>query len=728
MQTLKAILPLLFRHVCFLVLIVLAPVLPKAQTIYLVSSDGIWRLNLETCIKELIVELDISNTSDIAFHPDGTLYGLDPNGEIFTIDTLTGITSFIIDLPGSQFQAMTCSKAGILYITGRYGELWTFDPINGVATLLGSIGFEYGGDLTFFGGNLYMTSYYYDLIILVDLNNLANSKVVMTEAGGLGGGMYGIVTDARDCNNVRFYGIISGNFLVSEVDINAMTSDTVCILDRLMAGATTSHEFKASDPIRITDTVIIHPDCGLLNGSISLTTLGGTPPYQYSLNGDPFQSANIFGNLTDGQYTVEVVDSRNCMTSIDVLLVPQDVDIIDSFEVTDETCEQQNGTIHVILNNTGPFQYSIDGILFQDSPLFIGLDQGVYEISVMNEAGCIEQMTTEVIAVPPVIISNMLTVPTTCGDSNGSLTIETQNGNQITYSIDDISFQQSNLFTQLGGGHYDVYVMDENGCVDVQLAVIADSEPLLVDSTVVEDPSCGQLDGKITLYISNETGLLSYTLNQQTTQTLPVFTALEPGTYTWSAIDEKGCTAEGTATLNAKTTFQIESIVNLNADCSKSNGSLKISIANQTSPIAITLNGIPYVQSESIDNLAAGIYQVILTDEQGCSTDTTVTILQNQCSLFIPNVFSPNGDGINDLLLLSGSPDLNMYIHQLLIFDRWGNMVHAIHDETVTGPFILWDGTSREKQVAGGVYTYTLTVNEGGGSSAHYKGDITLIR
>jgi gliding motility-associated-like protein len=709
---------------CFLV----APAILNAQLIYLINSDGLWRLNLQDCVKELIVEVELSNVSDIAFHPDGTLYGINPGGDLFTIDTLTGDTNFVHSFSGQLFQAMTCSKDGLLYISGRDGELWTYDPMTGTATLLGDIGYQFAGDLTFFEGALYMTSINDDLIIYVDLINLANSKIVMTDAGGVGGGMFGIVTDARDCNNVRFYGFISGNFLISEVDIHAMTSDTVCMLDRVFTGATTSHEFKASDPIRITDTLIVNPDCGLPNGMISITTIGGTPPYQYSLNANPFQVENTFENLSPGSYTIVVEDTRGCSTLVAVTLMAEEVNYIDSLVITDETCNLQNGSISVITFDIDHLQYAIDGIHFQSSNVFNDLGQGIYEVTVINEAGCIDTLSTEIVSIPSAIIADILITPTSCGLSNGSIAIHAQGADSVLYSTDGVFFQEDSVFTLLPPGSLSVFIQDQHGCVDQDPVTIDSSEPLRLDSVEITHPACGSQNGSANLVVSNGSGMLTYSLEQSTPQFSSTFSQLSQGIYSWLVVDEVGCTLEGNLELIETGFIDIASITTQVADCNLSNGRITIQLVDPSVEFSTWVNGIKTGSSSVIPELQAGEYEILLVDSTGCQIDTTVRILQNKCAFFIPNIFSPNGDGVNDYMELSLPAGAIGRIKQFLIFDRWGNELYSVSNVLIAGKYILWDGYSKGKEAMSGVYTFLLVLETDDGQTNNHRGDISLIR
>jgi gliding motility-associated-like protein len=87
---------------------------------------------------------------------------------------------------------------------------------------------------------------------------------------------------------------------------------------------------------------------------------------------------------------------------------------------------------------------------------------------------------------------------------------------------------------------------------------------------------------------------------------------------------------------------------------------------------------------------------VFAQDENGCSSEDDIRILvQVDRDLFIPNVFSPNGDEVNDLFLISGGPALEE-INWMTIFDRWGNMVFRSEHFKANDPLYAWDGKKME--------------------------------
>jgi gliding motility-associated-like protein len=114
-------------------------------------------------------------------------------------------------------------------------------------------------------------------------------------------------------------------------------------------------------------------------------------------------------------------------------------------------------------------------------------------------------------------------------------------------------------------------------------------------------------------------------------------------------------------------------------------------------------------------------YAVTIVDSNGCtaSDEVTVTVDYN-IVIFVPNIFSPNGDGNNDVLYVRG---VGVQTLNFFIYDRWGEKV--FETETLdTG----WDGTFRGKAMNNSVFVYYLQATFVDGSEVEQKGDITLIR
>ena len=121
-------------------------------------------------------------------------------------------------------------------------------------------------------------------------------------------------------------------------------------------------------------------------------------------------------------------------------------------------------------------------------------------------------------------------------------------------------------------------------------------------------------------------------------------------------------------------------------------------------------------------------YTVTVTDRYGCANrgDVTVRVVCNGQNFFVPNTFSPNGDGSNDIFYPRGS-GLDR-AKTLRIFSRWGEVVFEKYDMPINAASSGWDGTWKGKKADAGVYVYQLEIYCKNGELISYTGNITLIR
>ncbi|GAB4254750.1 MAG: hypothetical protein Kow0079_11210 [Vicingaceae bacterium] len=118
-------------------------------------------------------------------------------------------------------------------------------------------------------------------------------------------------------------------------------------------------------------------------------------------------------------------------------------------------------------------------------------------------------------------------------------------------------------------------------------------------------------------------------------------------------------------------------------------------------------------------------YIVTLTDSSGCQYQKMITIyaweiLCGEPEIFVPNAFTPNGDGENDKLFVRG---INVDEMNFQIFDRWGEKVFETYNQKIG-----WDGTFKGELVEPGVFVYHLTVKCVDGQDYFKKGNVTVIR
>jgi gliding motility-associated-like protein len=115
-------------------------------------------------------------------------------------------------------------------------------------------------------------------------------------------------------------------------------------------------------------------------------------------------------------------------------------------------------------------------------------------------------------------------------------------------------------------------------------------------------------------------------------------------------------------------------------------------------------------------------------NENGCPVEGQIQVIVNKDRhVYAPNVFSPNGDGINDNFLLFTGGSVKA-VRRLLIFDRWGGMVFEGNALTLNEPTQGWDGTHRGLPVNTGVFAWLAEVEFLDGKVEVFKGDVTVVR
>lgn len=120
-------------------------------------------------------------------------------------------------------------------------------------------------------------------------------------------------------------------------------------------------------------------------------------------------------------------------------------------------------------------------------------------------------------------------------------------------------------------------------------------------------------------------------------------------------------------------------------------------------------------------------YFATIIDENACEIIQEVTIfVRVNSDIYLPNIFTPNQDGINDLYRIFSASDKNYQITDFAIYDRWGNLVHTEQDVDLQS-MLGWDGKMNGRSVSQGVYAYYL-IYEDNEIEQIVKGSITLIR
>ena len=270
-----------------------------------------------------------------------------------------------------------------------------------------------------------------------------------------------------------------------------------------------------------------------------------------------------------------------------------------------------------------------------------------------------------------------------------------------------------NIVNQTGGTHT-VYVIDANGCAVTPIVVNMNPS---VDIRAVVTPKLfcpgDAVRNEVTVTVNaSVVGQVQYSLDGGAYQSANVFNNLTAGAHYINVRHTNGCT---TPNINFNITAVAPLLLNL------LQGGLN-EIVSVTSGgyggYTYTLNGGNSNSTGSFIIDVSGVYTVVVTDSNGCNT--TATIPMEFIDIFIPNVFTPNGDGNND----GWSPQNTFNYKNLVyhIFDRYGRKIKTGREGE------LWDGTYNGSELPSGDYWYVIKIGGESGDGREFVGNVTLYR
>lgn len=475
-------------------------------------------------------------------------------------------------------------------------------------------------------------------------------------------------------------------------------------------------------------------DCNDGSGEIIATGSGGSGELTYTLDGQINSTTGVFDSLLAGEYTILITDELGCMTTsvVTVTAGPTSVgDIINSVEidVEDLTCDVSTGAINIINSGSDNYNYSLDGIIYQDSPVFDNLPLGDYTVYVQDIEGCEVEFTAVAInEYVPLVIEDVSALDTSCGEANGSIDIVATTTAGVQYSLDGLNYQAESFFDNLPAGEYEIYILDEDDCPYDDDAIVGPSSPPAFDVITSFADYCNDGNGQILVNGSGGTGELTYFLNGATSSANGVFDMLNPGEYTLELIDEAGCVVNAETIVESGPLLLIDDLVIEDLTCENTGGIIQLSASGGNGQLIYRLDGLIPRIIGTYPNLTAGTYELSVTDDKGCMT-TAIASLENPiCPVFVPNAFSPNDDGLNDEFVLYTNPNYDVTVLKCDIFDRWGELVWRSENFTLNTNRSWWDGNFRSQPATQGVYVYVAEVLYSNGLVEILAGDVALVR
>lgn len=551
----------------------------------------------------------------------------------------------------------------------------------------------------------------------------------------------------------------SGNYSITATDINGCSDSNNTSIQN--SGAVNLNTFPNSGV------------CGQ-NGSIQVEIWSGVVPILVEWAGPVSGSTTIntnnynIQNLPSGVYTIKVTDATGCQETEGVSLTNGSVFSLNT-NANPGICGQYGSIDIEIWGGNAPNTISWNGPVSgsattnQNVYNIANLPTGNYSITVIDADGC-EKTKTVYLDNGTTFTLNTTLNNGTCG-SNGSIDIElwgASSPSQVIWSgpVSGSTTINTNLYTinNLPTGNYTISVIDNQGCSNSK-TVFLDNGSAPIISAVGNNGICGAY-GSISLDISNAalpiainwsgtiTGAITVNSNIYDIQNLP------SGTYNISIVDNNGCSANKTVTLNNGNNVGVTAIATP-GNCGQ-NGSISVDIIGATGLKVITWTG-PVSGTQTINNLSytipnlpSGSYSISITDSNGCTASQGVTLTNGTNLSFSAN--SNNGNcgqtGSINLSISNGSvpfsinwigpsngtitinttnftiPDLQNGTYSITIIDSGGcsstsNVPVVVTDApvaSVTSSNILCDNAadgSASASVSGGTQPFTYIWSNG---------------
>lgn len=389
-----------------------------------------------------------------------------------------------------------------------------------------------------------------------------------------------------------------------------------------------------SNPFAYTISAIVtNATCfGGSDGTVTISTSGGSSPFTYSLDGTTYQSSNVF-NVAAGNYTYYAKDNTGCV-SFDAISVSEPSQITMSLTQTaDVKCNgDQNAAVKINASGgTGGFTYSLDNVTFSANDSITGLGAGNYTVYVKDANDCVA--SDNITITEPGVLSISMTPfeDNLCfGDQAASITMMASGGTTpYKYSIDGITYTTNPDFENYGAGMYTIYVEDANGCEASSQITITEPDELVATLSVSAGITCfGESDGEITVTASGGTGTKEYSLDGTIFQSSNIFSGLSEGKYGITTQDANLCARTDSLEITAPTLLRL-GLTPTNISCKgAADGALIAVPSGGSAPYEYSINSGAFGSNDTFSPLAPGTYTVEVRDANGCTFSLSATLAE----------------------------------------------------------------------------------------------------
>ena len=478
------------------------------------------------------------------------------------------------------------------------------------------------------------------------------------------------------------------------------------------------------------------------DGDATASGVGGTAPYNFTWNTVPVQNTPTATNLCPGTYVATMTDANGCTDTAQVTITqPSQLTVLVGTTAT--ICIGQSASLTAQgQGGTPAYSYGwTDGVntWMIPNPSVSPTVTTVYTCIVTDANNCVSAPQTVTITVNPPLTVNAIATQVVCQGTQVNLSAVGGGGNgNLTYTWMPGPLMGSNItVTATTNTTYTVTVADNCGTpvATDTVSVLINPAPVPTFTTLGPAQGCEPLCVDFVNTTPNTASLTwVFGNNIGTSTSSPAnFCFNTAGSYDvqLTVTDNIGCT--GSTTMLNYVTVYPNPIADFTA-----NPNPATELNNIVQYTDLSVGASSWIWSFGVDDSASvlqnpiytwpdtGVFmvQLIVENSYGCQDSITLPqVVQEDYAIFIPNTFTPNGDGHNDLFFPQGiGIDPDHYV--MYIFDRWGNLIY----QTSTWPG-GWDGTVQGKgdcQID--TYVYKIATQDANKAKRVYIGHVNLIR
>lgn len=556
-----------------------------------------------------------------------------------------------------------------------------------------------------------------------------------------------IVQSTNQVTNVRCYGECNGSILVipsggttpysyqwghTGSNINSVSNlcaidYTLTITDDVGCKKTQTFTIQQPSPITISYTDSAQVFCnGICDGQVRAVASGGVSPYQYAwING---QNTDLNINLCAGLYTVTVTDHNLCTKIGQFRILDTSTFDAEGFAIPTRCFGECNGVANVVASN-GVEPYSYQWNIGNDSTIFHNLCAGTYNVTVSDFHNCTRNVFITIEQPQKLKIDSIFKRNPLCYNSCDGIIKIFPTGGTPPYEYTWNGVAGQNSAENLCAGSYEIIIIDAHGCVTDTIINLTDPEPFIVNIETTKVPCLEACLGSATATVSGGTPDYFYYWSNGQNQVTGIHNLCK-GDYVLTVSDYNNCHAiaqfsildssyfppEGIEAWSDKDTIWETQNVQLYSTELDDFTYLWLPSASLNNPSIPNPIATPSLTTE---------YVVYVTDLYGCMLSDTVriTVLEVICDepfVYVPNAFTPNGDGNNDVLFVRSDILIDIIF---AVYDRWGEKIFE-----TTQLNKGWDGTYKGKKSDPGVFVYYLDATCLTKEKLVKKGNVTLIR